>query len=48
MSFGCDVRQFLTGYARAGGPHHVAVCFGDATRRLGLLANILGATYCPV
>ena len=26
-----DVRDWLTAYAKAGGPHHNAVCFGDAT-----------------
>ena len=29
-----DVREFLTRYAKSGGPHHNAVCFGDARRRL--------------
>jgi len=40
-----DVRQFLTNYAEAGGPHHNAVCFGDARRRLRFAARILGAEY---
>jgi len=40
-----DVRRFLTDYARAGGPHHNAVCFGDARRRLRFAAQILGAEY---
>ena len=40
-----DVREFLTAYARAGGPHHNAVCFGDARRRLRLAAGLLGADY---
>ena len=43
-----DVRQFLTAYAKAGGPHHNAVCFGDARRRLRLAAALLGADYCEV
>jgi len=43
-----DVRQFLTGYAKAGGPHHNAVCFGDARRRLRLAAALLGAHYHEV
>jgi len=43
-----DVRDFLTAYARAGGPHHLAVCFGDARRRLGLLAGMLDADYCEI
>lgn len=40
-----DVRGFLTEYANAGGPHHNAVCFGDARRRLRLAARLLGADY---
>ncbi len=37
--------MFLTDYARAGGPHHNAVCFGDGRRRLRFAAHILGAEY---
>jgi L-arabinose isomerase len=40
-----DVRSFLTAYAQAGGPHHNAVCFGDARPRLRFLADLLGAEY---
>ena len=43
-----EVREFLTAYARAGGPHHNAVCFGDARRRLRLLAGLVGAEYVEV
>jgi L-arabinose isomerase len=43
-----DVRQFLTAYAAAGGPHHNAVCFGDARRRLRLAAALVGAEYCEI
>ncbi len=39
------VRAFLTAYATAGGPHHNAVCFGDARRRLRLAAGFLDADY---
>jgi L-arabinose isomerase len=39
------VRQFLTAYAKAGGPHHNAVCFGDARRRLRLAAELIGADF---
>lgn len=39
------VRQFLTNYAKAGGPHHNAVCFGDARRRLHFAADLFGADY---
>jgi L-arabinose isomerase len=39
------VREFLTSYACAGGPHHNAVIFGDARRRLRLAATLLGADY---
>ncbi len=40
-----EVRNFLTAYALAGGPHHNAVCFGDARRRLRLAAGFIGADY---
>jgi L-arabinose isomerase len=43
-----DVRDFLTAYARAGGPHHNAVCFGDACRRLKLASRMLDADYFEV
>ena len=31
---GGDVRDWLTAYAKAGGPHHNAVCFGGANSAL--------------
>ena len=40
-----NVRQFLTAYATAGGPHHNAVLFGDARPRLRAAAELLGAEY---
>ena len=40
-----DVRQFLTDYANAGGPHHNAICFGEARRRLRFAAGLLDAEY---
>lgn len=43
-----DVRQWLTAYAKAGGPHHNAICFGNATARLQLVARLLDADYCEV
>jgi L-arabinose isomerase len=43
-----DVRDWLTNYARAGGPHHHALCFGDARLRLKLAASLIGAEYCEV
>jgi L-arabinose isomerase len=43
-----DVRQFLTDYANAGGPHHNMVCFGDARRRLRLAAGLIGAEYVEI
>jgi len=43
-----DVRDFLTAYATAGGPHHSAVCFGDARERLKFAARLLDADYCEV
>jgi L-arabinose isomerase len=42
------VNRFLTAYAAAGGPHHNAVCFGDARRRLRFVAEQLGADYVEV
>ena len=43
-----DVRDFLTAYAKAGGPHHNAVCCGDARRRVKMAAELLDADYCEV
>lgn len=43
-----DVRQFLTAYATAGGPHHNAVFLGDARPRLRFAAELLGADYREV
>lgn len=43
-----DVRDWLTGYARAGGPHHHAICFGDAVPRLKMAAKLLDADFCEV
>jgi L-arabinose isomerase len=43
-----DARDFLTAYARAGGPHHNAVCFGDARSRLRFAASFIGAEYIEV
>jgi len=40
-----DIREFLTAYAKAGGPHHNAVCFGDARRRLKLAAGLMRAEF---
>lgn len=45
---GGDVRDWLTAYAKAGGPHHNALCFGDATARLQLVARMLDADYFEV
>ena len=45
---GGDVRDFLTAYATAGGPHHSAVCFGDARERLRIAARLIAADYCEV
>jgi len=40
-----DVCESLTSYAKSGGPHHNAVCFGDCTRRLRLAASLVDADY---
>ncbi len=45
---GNDVRDWLTAYAKAGGPHHNALCFGDALPRLQLVARLLDADFCEV
>jgi len=43
-----DVRDFLTSYACVGGPHHSALCFGDARRRLEIATKMLRAKYSEV
>ncbi len=43
-----DVRDFLSAYARAGGPHHHALCFGDARERLSVAAALLDADFVEV
>ena len=43
-----NVRDWLTAYAKAGGPHHNALCFGDARARLKQVARLLDADFCEV
>jgi hypothetical protein len=43
-----DVRDWLTAYANAGGPHHNALCFGNRTDRIRSAAGFLDADYCEV
>lgn len=43
-----DVRDWLTAYGKAGGPHHHALCFGDATGRIQAAARLLDADYFEV
>ena len=43
-----NVRDFLTAYASAGGPHHMAICFGDARDRLGAAAMYMDADYVEI
>jgi len=43
-----NIRDWLTAYSRAGGPHHHAICQGDARGRLKLAADLLDADYCEV
>ena len=43
-----DIRDWLTAYALAGGPHHHAICPGDARSRLKLAAALLDADYREV
>ncbi len=40
-----DVRDWLTAYATAGGPHHNAVCFGDARGQIRAVAELIDADY---
>ena len=40
--------RWLTRYAMAGGPHHHAICFGDARPRIEFAARLLDADYCEV
>ena len=35
-------------HARFGGPHHNAICFGDARRRIRAAAEMIGADYCEM
>ena len=43
-----DVNAFLTAYAESGGPHHNAVCFGDARQRLKIAAKFLDADFIEI
>ena len=43
-----NVRDWLTAYAKAGGPHHNALCFGDARTRIAAAATLLDADYMEV
>jgi L-arabinose isomerase len=45
---GGDVRAWLTAYAKAGGPHHNALCFGDARARLRQVARLLDADFVSI
>ncbi len=43
-----NVRDWLTDYAKAGGPHHLAVAQGDARGDLRALAGWIGADYSEI
>jgi L-arabinose isomerase len=43
-----DVRDWLNAYGSAGGPHHMAMCFGDACGQLKVLAHLLGADFVVI
>jgi L-arabinose isomerase len=43
-----DVRAFLTEYGQLGGPHHNAICFGDARPRLRFAASLMNADYYEI
>ena len=43
-----DVRDWLTAYAMAAGPHHNTVCFGDARGPISAVAELLNMDYIEV
>lgn len=43
-----DVRDWLTAYGRAGGPHHLAVTLGDAVEPLRAMAGWLNADFVEI
>lgn len=43
-----NIRDWLTAYAMAAGPHHNAICFGDARQRIRAVAELLDVDYCEV
>ncbi len=43
-----DIRDWLTAYAKAGGAHHNAMCFDDATGRIQSAAAMLDADYFEI
>lgn len=43
-----DVRQWLTAYGKAGGPHHLAVAAGDAVEPLRALAGWVDADFVEI
>lgn len=43
-----NVRDFLTAYAKAGGPHHLAICLNDACELLAVVAELLNADYVEI
>lgn len=43
-----NVRDWLNDYAMAGGPHHMAACYGDAREELRLLARLLDADFIEI
>lgn len=44
----CEVRNFLTRYAKEGGTHHNTISFGDTRSRLKYLANLIDADYIDI
>jgi L-arabinose isomerase len=45
---GVDVRGWLTDYATAGGPHHLALSAGDARHRIELTCRLLDIDYVEI
>ena len=37
--------DFLSAYGRAGGTHHIAMTYGDRTREISCLAEMLNIQY---
>ncbi len=43
-----DVREFLTDYSLLGGTHHLAMAYGDFTKEIRMLSEILGTEFFKI